>query len=212
MVKVKTSLLQFFFHVPPKGFWRIFSMLSNLTTINPRTYTQSAEALIVEDPTITLRFLALELVVSYGRAHAIAHEQLGRSKRYARWVPHQLTIEQKEQRVAICRNWLHEFEPNGPQRFSDDVTGNECWISFFTMKDKHSNMVWLAENEPRPEVLKTGFRSRKRMFTIFFNIQVPVIVYIMPDKAMITAHIIQLQFCQKFFCIFGQRHGLDVGL
>ena len=70
------------------------------------------------------------------------------------------------------------------------------------MKDKRSNMVWLAEDDPRPEVLKTGFRSRKRMFTIFFNIQVPVIVDIMPDKAMITAHIIQLQFCQKFFCIF----------
>ena len=37
--KVKKSLLQFFFHVPPNGFWRIFSMLSNHTTINPRTYT-----------------------------------------------------------------------------------------------------------------------------------------------------------------------------
>ena len=173
---------------------------------------ERTEEVIVEDPTITLRFLALELGVRYGSAHAIAHEQLGRSKRYARWVPNQLTKEQKEQRVATCRNWLHEFEPNGPQRFSHVVTGDECWISFFTMKDKRSNMVWLTENEPRPEVLKTGFRSRKRMFTIFFNIQVPVIVDIMPDKAMITAHIIQLQFCQKFFCIFGQRHGLDVGL
>ena len=173
---------------------------------------ERTEEVIVEDPTITLRFLAFELDVRYGSAHAIAHEQLGRSKRYARWVPNQLTIEQKEQRVASGRNLLHEFEANGPQRFSDVVTGDECWISFFTMKDKRSNMVWLAENEPRPEVLKTGFRSRKRMFTIFVNIQVPVIVDIMPDKAMITAHIIQLQFCQKFFCIFGQRHRLDVGL
>ena len=158
---------------------------------------ERTEEVIVEDPTITLRFLALELDVRYGSAHAIAHEQLGRSKRYARWVSNQLTIEQKEQRVATGRNWWHEFEANGPQRFSDVVTGDECWISFFTMKDKRSNMVWLAEHEPRPEVLKTGFRSRKRMFTIFFNIQVPVIVDIMPDKAMITAHIIQLQFCKS---------------
>ena len=48
---------------------------------------ERAEALMVEDPTITLRFLALELGVSYGSAHAIVHEQLGRSKRSARWVP-----------------------------------------------------------------------------------------------------------------------------
>ena len=48
-------------------------------------------------------------------------------------------------------------------------------------------MVWLAEDDPLPEVLKTGFRSRKRMFTIFFNTHGPVVVDIMPDKATITA-------------------------
>ena len=52
-----------------------------------------AEALTVEDPTITVRFLALELGVSCGSAHVIVHEQLGRSKRYLRWFPHQLTTE-----------------------------------------------------------------------------------------------------------------------
>ena len=35
--------------------------------------------------------------------------------------------------------------------------------------------------------MKTAFRSRKRMFTIFFNTQGPVVVDIMPDKATITA-------------------------
>ena len=48
-------------------------------------------------------------------------------------------------------------------------------------------MVWVAEDEPCPEVLKTGFRSRKRMFTIFSNTQGPVVVDVMPDKATITA-------------------------
>ena len=94
-------------------------------------------------------------------AHAIVHEQLGWSKRCARWIPHQLTTEQKEQRVTIRRNWLQLFEPEGPKRFSDVVTGDECRISFFTMKDKHSDMVWVAEDKLRPEILKTGFRSRR---------------------------------------------------
>ena len=129
-------------------------------------------------------------------AHAIVHEQLGWSKRCARWIPHQLTTEQKEQRVTIRRNWLQLFEPEGPKRFSDVVTGDECWISFFTMKDKHSNMVWVAEDEPRPEVLKTGFRSRKRMFTNLFNTQGPVVVDMMPDKATTTAAYYTSQFYQ----------------
>ena len=48
-------------------------------------------------------------------------------------------------------------------------------------------MVWVAEDEPRPGVLKTGFRSRKRMFTNFFNTQGPVVIDMMPDKATTSA-------------------------
>ena len=46
---------------------------------------------------------------------------------------------------------------------------------------------WLAEDDPRTEVLKTGFHSRKRMFTIFFNSQGVVAVDILQDKATISA-------------------------
>ena len=48
-------------------------------------------------------------------------------------------------------------------------------------------MVWLAEDKPHPEFMRTGFLSGKRMFTVFFNTQWPVVVDIMPDKATITA-------------------------
>ena len=64
-----------------------------LRTSVTESFVERAEALIVENPTITLRFLALELGASYGSAHAIVHKQLRRSKRCARWVPHQLTTE-----------------------------------------------------------------------------------------------------------------------
>ena len=46
-------------------------------------------------------------------------------------------------------------------RFSDVVTGDECWISFFTMKDKRSNMVWLAEHEPHLKVPENRFPFKK---------------------------------------------------
>ena len=148
---------------------------------------QRASAIIAEDPTITLRFLSLELEVSYGSACSIVHQELGLSKICARWIPHLLTEEQKKERVRICRLWLAEFEPTGPKRFSDVATGDECWISFFTARDKQSNMVWLSEDAPRPQILKEGFRSRKRLFTIFFNSQGPICVDIMPQDSTITA-------------------------
>ncbi|PAA51606.1 hypothetical protein BOX15_Mlig028961g1 [Macrostomum lignano] len=62
-----------------------------------------ADAIIREDWSIMLRFIAYELGVSYGSAHNIMHEQLGRTKTCARWVPHLLTPEQQAERVRICR-------------------------------------------------------------------------------------------------------------
>jgi hypothetical protein len=50
------------------------------------------------------------------------------------------------------------------------------------MKDKRSKMVWLAVDERRLKILKTGFRSRNTMFTVFFNNQVIVVVDIMPEN------------------------------
>ena len=58
--------------------------------------------------------------------------------------------------------------------------------SLLHYEDKRSNMVWLAEDEPRPEALKTGFRPRKRIFTVFFNTRGPVVVDITLDKATVT--------------------------
>ena len=79
------------------------------------------------------------------------------------------------------------------------------------MKDKRSNMVWLAEDDPLPEVLKTGFRSRKRMFTIF-NTQGPVVVDIMPYKATITATYYTTSVLLKVLLHNQSMARLDVGL
>lgn len=87
-------------------------------------------ATIVElDRSITLRFLSLELDISYGSAHTIMHEHLRKSKRCARWIPHLLTEDQKAERVHVCQEWLEMFKNDGRRRLSDVVTGDECWIS-----------------------------------------------------------------------------------
>ena len=65
------------------------------------------------------------------------------------------------------------------------------------MKDKLSNIFWLPEHEPRPEALKTGFRSRKSMFTIFFNCQGPILFDIMPQKSIITTAYFTSSFKSK---------------
>ncbi len=105
----------------------------------------------------------------------------------SRWIPHLLLDDQKKERVQTCMLWMALFEPNGPKLFLDVATGDECWISFFTNNTKQSNMVWLNEDDPRPQILNTAFRSHKWMFTICFNWLDPIWVDIMPQDSTITA-------------------------
>ncbi|GFR68054.1 transposase [Elysia marginata] len=44
------------------------------------------------------------------------------------------------------------FEPHGPKRLSDIVTGDETWFHFFIILPKRLNRMWVAINEQRPKV------------------------------------------------------------
>ena len=107
----------------------------------PRTsvtdsFVERVEALIIEDPTITLSFLALELGVSYGirSAQTIIHNLAWTCQEVCKMGPSPVDSPGKRKRGGNLEKWSHEFDPNGPppQVFSD-----ECWISFFAMKYKH---------------------------------------------------------------------------
>ena len=138
------------------------------------------------DPNVYVREISSDLEVSIGTVHIVLHEESGLRKISARWVPHVLTQEQKEQRVHCARKLLDMFEPNGPKRISDVVTGDETWIYFYGIPNKRSNMMWLTKDEPRPVVCKPGFQSRKRLFTIFFNHEHLVAVDVLPEKSTMT--------------------------
>ena len=145
------------------------------------------ERLVAEDPHSTIRELSEACDLSTGTIHSILHEDLHMRKLAARWVPHLLSEEQKKRRVACSRQLLNDFEPNGPKRLCDIVTGDETWLMFYGIPNKRCNRAWVGPDGDRPVVLRPGFQSRKRLFSIFFNAQGTVAIDILPEKASITA-------------------------
>ena len=78
-------------------------------------------------------------------------------------------MNKKKRRVDCSRNLLESFEPNGPKRLYDVVTGDETWITFYGIPNKRCNSAWVGPGGDRPTVLRPGFQSRKRLFTVFFS-------------------------------------------
>ncbi|GFR71178.1 transposase [Elysia marginata] len=98
------------------------------------------------------------------------------------------------------------FEPHGPKRLSDIVTGDETWFTFFIIPPKRLNRMWVDGQGDRPVVLRPGFQSRIRMFTVFFNYSGPLVVDILPqDTTMTATYYLQNELSQVKSAINEQR-------
>ena len=66
----------------------------------------AVEQLIMKDRRITVDEIATAMGISHGTAHTILHEKLNMNKVSARWVPRQLTLEHKNNRLDMCASLL----------------------------------------------------------------------------------------------------------
>ena len=77
----------------------------------------------------------------------------------------------KKRRVDCLRNLHQSFEPNGPKRLFDVVTGDKTWIIFNGIPNNRCNSAWVGPVGDRPAVLRPGFQTRKRLLPFFFSTQ-----------------------------------------
>lgn len=172
---------------------------------NEQTIRLISQALS-DDPHVTIRDLADMFGLSVGTVHKIVHEDLHMKKVCSKFVPHLLSPEQKAQRVAFARELLRMFEPQGPKRLTDIITGDETYIRYFGTPAKRFNMQWVHEQDSRPTVLRPGFGDRKRLFTIFFNYAGPLAVDVTPlRQAMTSAHYVGTVLPKVFQAVEEQR-------
>ena len=77
-----------------------------------QTVVDKVQKLIEEDRRITVEEVSYEIGISVGSAYQILTEELNKTKKSARWVPHILTDEEKRQSNSISQKHLrrHRIE------------------------------------------------------------------------------------------------------
>lgn len=84
------------------------------TSVNEGSLTRAA-AILKEDRSVTIGYLAIELGISVGSTHTLLHDKLGLRKRCSRWIPHQLTPTRRStgfQFVVTCSTNLNQMDLN----------------------------------------------------------------------------------------------------
>ena len=156
------------------------------TAVTPENVIR-ARQLIKENPRITYVELQHSLGVLSGSVNTILHEHLQVRKRCARWVPQNLSDEQKATRVEWCQYMLQKFDGGRSRRVWDIVTGDETWLYCFDPETKQQSSVWVFPDEDPPVKFKRSRSSSKQMVASFFTKTGHLITVPLEERKTVTS-------------------------
>ncbi|CAF2910263.1 unnamed protein product [Rotaria sp. Silwood2] len=141
--------------------------------------------LVIDDPHISIDYIATILDISHGSVDTILKQHLGLRQISSRWVPHKLNQQQRQQRIDICLENLQKFE-SGAWRPCDIVTGDESWFYHRKIKSKQQSKAWVGKEESLPTAVRRQLFEEKAMFIIFFMINGPLLIHQVPSRTSVN--------------------------
>jgi len=127
-----------------------------------------------------------EVIIGKDTVRKTVDEDLQKRKICLRCVPHSLTPDQKDQRIAACRDLIATADSD-PDFFKKIVTGDEMWCFAYDLITKCQFAAWVGETSPRPKKLRFQKSRVKTMLVIFFDWQGVIHKEFVPEGETINA-------------------------
>jgi len=116
-------------------------------------------ALVRSDRRLTVRMIASELNLNHTTVHLILTEELTMKKLCTKFVPKNLTVEQKDNRKDVCLHLLERIQRD--RNFLKNViTGDETWIFEYDPETKRQSKEGHTSASLRP---KKARRSKSKI-------------------------------------------------
>jgi len=147
-------------------------------------------AAVKEDARLNIAHLAAAHGVSQGTIFNILHEDLGLSKKSARWVPKLLSEEQKQEHVRTCEEFVAAVRRHSKSMLDNIVTMDETMISYHTPETKKQSKQWRRKGQPGPIKAKVHASRTKQMVMAFFDNKGLIYTHIVPRGSTINANYI----------------------
>ena len=130
--------------------------------------------------------LASECGISNGSVYTIIHEHLGMSKVSARWVPRNLNMQDRQQRVESSQELLEVYSANPEDFHTRLVRGDETWLHHWDPDTKKESMQWKRPGSPPPKKFRTQPSVSKVMATVFWDFKGIILIDYKPAGTSIT--------------------------
>jgi len=103
--------------------------------------------IVCENRRLTVRSIAEHVNIDRETVRKILTEDLDMRKMCAKMVPRELTEEQKQRKVTICRELLDRQD----DILGRVITGDETWVYQYDPETKQQSAQWKTANSPRPK-------------------------------------------------------------
>ena len=127
--------------------------------------SESILVILAEMPFVTANFLAKRLCCSPTTIKKILTENLGYKKYIRRWVPHELTLQNKIERVQKSEALLNILLEHKKTNFANIITLDESWFYF----RYQAKAMFAPSPEKVPPRISNTISSKKCMITIAFS-------------------------------------------
>jgi histone-lysine N-methyltransferase SETMAR len=151
-------------------------------------HIEAVRELVEADPRATKRFMQHELQIGSAALLEILHLHLGLRKLVSRWVPHDLTLDQKRARVNWCKETEERFARGQSKRLYDILTGDETWVYQYDPLRKSQSAEWVFRNEPGPTKVHRARSVGKQMVASFFSLTGHIATIPVETQRTVTAN------------------------
>jgi histone-lysine N-methyltransferase SETMAR len=134
------------------------------------------------------RMLALIVDIPQTTLLRILHENFHLTKRLGKWVPHNLTEEQRQARVDICHNNLLRYRRH-PKLLDRTLAIDESWVRLYSPPDRDQQRFWLKPGEASPEIVAPELRERKAMLILAMDKNGVAFWHLCPEGQTVTAEV-----------------------
>ena len=142
---------------------------------------EQIQLLLQQNPRMSTRSLADELQISKQTVNRILIEDLKMRKLCSVWVPHELTAQNKLQRIESATLILQRLEQLGEDAAKRlYAVEDETWVNFDPMLPKQENKCWIGEGDSRQTITKAKITKRKALLLLCFTANKKVVVKTLP--------------------------------
>jgi len=117
---------------------------------------------------LSVREVAEEVSISKTVCHEILTENLGMHRIAAKFVPHLLTDDQKQNRVDVSQELLDRANDDDDNFLKNIITGDETWVYGYGVETKVQSSQWVSKTSSRPKKSRQVRSHVKVVLTLFF--------------------------------------------